>query len=519
MGSMFSRRQFVMGAMALGGAMALSGCSPRSEAATQTARAHATEGATDDADIIVIGSGLAGSSCAISAAQNGANVLLVDKAPFIASTFLTSKGNVSIAQVAENEADWRYEPETPETMDDFAARYCTLTEIGKVDSPYPDYSRMRHMMQESCATIAWAESLGVKFEKSFTKEMVGTDTVKPDVSAQPDVDPGLQLSHVFAAELQRLGVRTMLSTTAVELIQDGDAVVGVKVEGPRGDAQELRAKSVVMAIGGFAGSDEYLDKYAPAVNRMGFQFMGNRMNTGDGMTMASAIGASLYEDGWIIPFVIMPTRALSEVSWKFRKLSDNGMEGGATSPKMLVNAQGARFVNEAAPTTKLATTMTDAQAGPYYVLFDSSNADVVALIEKGLGTGDVFKADGIEGLANEAGMPGLADTFAAYQQAAQSGVDEAFGKPADKMAPYGEGPYYLVAYVPSFVATMGGVKTDASCRAVRDDGSAIEGLYVIGEATHRFMYNRSFVRHCSNSSALTMGRLTGAALAQAGSQA
>ncbi|MFR1639567.1 MAG: hypothetical protein ACLSVD_10600 [Eggerthellaceae bacterium] len=41
------------------------------------------------------------------------------------------------------------------------------------------------------------------------------------------------------------------------------------------------------------------------------------------------------------------------------------------------------------------------------------------------------------------------------------------------------------------------------------------GLFAVGEATHRFMYNRSFVRHCSNSSALTMGRLTGAALATA----
>ena len=63
---------------------------------------------------------------------------------------------------------------------------------------------------------------------------------------------------------------------------------------------------------------------------------------------------------------------------------------------------------------------------------------------------------------------------------------------------------------------MGGVKTDANCQAVAAEGGpAIDGLYAIGETTHRFMYNRSFVRHCSNSSALTMGRLTGKALAQA----
>lgn len=232
MGSTFTRRQFVMGAMVLGGSLALTGCSPKPESKKQDGASGATESV--QADIIVIGSGLAGSACSISAAQNGASVLLVDKAPFLTSTFLTSKGNVSIAQVPENKDEWCFEPETPDTMDQFVSRYRNLTEIGKVDAPYPDYSRMQRMMEESCATIAWVEQLGITFEKSFTKEMVGTDTVKPDVSADPATEAGVQLANAFAAEFERLGVRTMLSTEAKELIMDGDAVVGVKVEGPDG---------------------------------------------------------------------------------------------------------------------------------------------------------------------------------------------------------------------------------------------------------------------------------------------
>lgn len=515
MGSMFTRRQFVVGAMVLGGSLALTGCSPQSEPKKENGAATAAGSAeAAEADIIVIGSGLAGSACSISAAQNGARVILVDKAPFLTSTFLTSKGNVSIAQVAENRADWRYDSDAPDTMDQFVARYRDLTEIGKVDAPYPDYDRMQHLMEESCATIAWVEQLGITFEKSFTKEMVGTDTVKPDVSADPATEAGVQLANVFAAEFERLGVQTMLSTEATELVKDGDAVVGVKVQGP-GGAQELRAKAVVLATGGFGGSAEYCDQLVPAINEMGFQYLGNAMNTGDGMTMASAIGAALYEDPWVIPNVIMPTRALTKADAGFKKLCDTGMEGAATSSKMLVDAAGARFVNEAAPVTALATSMTDNQAGPYYVLFDSVNAEVTAVIEKGLSTGDVLKAGSIEELADVAGAPQLAATFEVYQQAAVAGADEAFGKKADMLAPYGDGPFYLVKFVPSYVATMGGVKTDASCQALGEDGSPIAGLFAVGEATHRFMYNRSFVRHCSNSSALTMGRLTGAALATA----
>ena len=77
MGSTFTRRQFVMGAMVLGGSLALTGCSPKPESKKQDGASGATEPV--QADIIVIGSGLAGSACSISAAQNGASVLLVDK--------------------------------------------------------------------------------------------------------------------------------------------------------------------------------------------------------------------------------------------------------------------------------------------------------------------------------------------------------------------------------------------------------------------------------------------------------
>ena len=84
----------------------------------------------------------------------------------------------------------------------------------------------------------------------------------------------------------------------------------------------------------------------------------------------------------------------------------------------------------------------------------------------------------------------------------------------EKAVAYGEGPYYLVSYVPSYVTTMGGLKTDSDCRVIDDAGNAIDGLWAIGELTHRFMYNRSFVRHCSNSVGLSMGRLTGEAIAE-----
>ncbi|MEG1561109.1 MAG: FAD-dependent oxidoreductase [Gordonibacter sp.] len=504
----FTRRQVVAGAAVLGGTLALGGCaSPQ-----KTKQTEAVSG--KQADIVVVGSGLSGLACAVSAAENGSSVILVDKAPFLTSTFLTSKGNVSIAQVPENKEAWQFDTEAPDTIDEFEKRYRKQTELGKVNVPYPDYDRMRHMMVESCATIAWVEErTGIAFNKSFTKEMVGTDTVKPEVNADPSKEGGAWVAEGFAKELDRLGVQSMVSTEALELIHEEGTVVGVKVKSKEGD-QELRAKAVVLATGGFGGSQAYCDELVPIINEMGLQFLGNTMNTGDSMTMATALGAAVYEGADIIAGAIMPARALTKADTGFQKLCENGMEGAATSSKLLVNAAGERFVNEASPVIALSTAMIDKNNGPYYVLFDSSNAAVAALLEKGISTNNVAKADDIALLAAQIDAPQLVPTFETYQQAAKDGLDATFNKKAEKLMPYGVGPYYAVTFVPSFVATMGGIKTNVDCQVIREDGSTIAGLYAVGETTHRFMYNRNFVRHCSNSSSLTMGRLTGAALAK-----
>lgn len=513
-----SRRAFCIGASMIGASLALGGCANKlGDTGSQNAADGDATGAPS-ADVIIVGAGLSGMACARSAAENGASVILIDKAPFAGSTFQTSMGNISILQIADNQEFWQFEEGDEDTMDNFLTRYAKATETGKVDAPYPDYDRVKTLMTASCETIAWMEELGVDFQKSFTKEMVATDTVKPDATSLGDTLPGAFVVEQMVNALTNLGIDMRFSTEVCELLTEGDTVVGVKTDDSQDN--ELRARAIVLATGGFGASKEYCDELVPAINAIHFQYQGNAMNTGDGMTMAKAIGASLYDNCWVIPNVIVPIKELTDIDDGFQLLCDQSihgkaLEGGATATKLMVDATGARFMNESLPPIALAATMADLNAAPYYILFDSSDAEVTAVLEKGLGTAGLFKADTVQDLAAAASVPALSASFDAYQAAAQAGQDTAFDKDAEKLIPYAEGPYYLVSYVPSYVATMGGVRTNAACQAIHEDESAIEGLYVIGEATHRFMYNRSFVRHCSNSSALTMGRLTGAALATA----
>ena len=99
----------------------------------------------------------------------------------------------------------------------FLTRYRAATETGKVYAPYPDYDRVQAVMQASCETISWLEEIGVDFQQSFTKDQVGTDTVKPDVSAAAAGQVGGALFvEKMQAELENLGVNIMLSTEATE---------------------------------------------------------------------------------------------------------------------------------------------------------------------------------------------------------------------------------------------------------------------------------------------------------------
>ena len=295
-GMTMGRRAFCGGLAVFGASAALAGCS------APTKQNESAAGETAETDIVVLGSGLAGSACALAAAQGGARVTIVEKSPSLGISFLTSKGNVSICQTVENEEFWQFVPEIPDTMDDFVARYDKVTKTGARDVAYPDYNRVRALMGASCETINWVEQIGVDFTQSFTKEQVGTDTVKPDMAAanEPDKAPGLFVFECMKKALEENGVEILLEHEATTLVSEEGSIVGVEVlDGSK--TKQIRAKTIVLATGGFGGSEEYLDELVPSVKSVGFQYLGNALNTGDGISMAKTVGAACYEDGWVIP--------------------------------------------------------------------------------------------------------------------------------------------------------------------------------------------------------------------------
>lgn len=467
-----------------------------------------------EADIIVVGSGISGMSTAISALQNGASVIVVEKQASLGTSFLSSRGNVMMGQVKENKE--YHKTESDDTLEKALERWEEKTnEGGKEGLAYPDYDRVEDIIVESGETIAWLEDVGVPFEPSFTKEQRGADVVK--VTPEGDETGGTRMIETFISKLEEYGATVLSSTEATELIEKDGKVVGVKATS-KDKEYEIKANSVVLATGGFGGSEDYLKELIPDIVETGYQFTGNGVNTGDGITMGKEIGADTYEDGWIIPSPgkILPSKELTSKNSEFNKLNGlSSLEGGSTNQLMLVNKDGNRMTNEAGEGVKIVADLIDNKQGSYYVLFDSSSEEVVSILETGLDTGDILKADSVEELAELSNMSNLIDTFNNYQQMAINGEDTEFNKPAEMLKEYSaQGPYYLVKFVPDFVATMGGLKTNGECQVIRADETPIDGLYAVGELTHRFLYNRAHFANASNSASLTMGRKVGKLLAE-----
>ncbi len=184
----------------------------------------------------------------------------------------------------------------------------------------------------------------------------------------------------------------------------------------------------------------------------------------------------------------------------------------------MVNDRGERFMNESLPYVEATHRMYGGEFGqgegpgenlPAWLIFDQTYRDrylfagVTArspLPRKWLESGAIVKASSIEELAGKIGVPAdaLAATVERFNGFARSGTDEDFhrgesrydhyygditNKPNPSLGELTKAPFYAAQMVPGDLGTKGGIVTDVDGRALREDGSVIEGLYAAGNTS------------------------------------
>lgn len=429
-----------------------------------------------EADVAVIGAGGSGLCAAISAAQTGASVVVLEKIGY-------DGGSTNVSEGALNAVD--PERQEPQGIEDSVAEHYAATYFGGHETGTPEL--IAYMVDNALDSVKWMRALGVNW-----KETIGSATGSlGQRSHYPFTPSGNTYIRSFddyvAAHPDRIVV--LHDTQATELITDASgAVTGVRAMHAGDQEVTVTAKSVIIATGGFGANVEYRQSVNDGVwadvtldDAIGCTNI-NKCAQGDGLKLAEAVGAELIglSDIQLHPCGTPGTGLMEDIRTSGRN-------------RIFVNNQGERFVNEGAARDTLCKAIFAQPDSTYFIVVNSlrypdtttpdSNG---ATIENMVATGHVTAADTLEELAEATGMDAgkLQASIDAYNAVIDGGTDE-LGFVADNTADakMTEGPWYACRKVPTVHHTMGGIHVNLDSQALSADGTPIAGLYACGEVT------------------------------------
>ncbi|MCA0328996.1 MAG: FAD-dependent oxidoreductase [Actinobacteria bacterium] len=472
-------------------------------------------------DVVVVGSGIAGLSSAISALESGARVAIIER-----STPEESGGNTryteAFLRMASQEkpsddledrllGDHMGHPDPGILADAMSDRSSWSQPMRTLD--VADGEIVMRLGEQAPATLDWLTGHGIRFDALPTPFLT---------QAAPRMSPvggGWELVKTLTARAQELGAQYFYETTALSLVLDDDhRVVGVRTN----PAGVLRG-NVVLACGGFEGNPEMLARYmGPTAINTRPVARGGHYNKGEGIEMALAAGAA--GAGNFSLFHAEPIDPRSGVAEAAIFAFPYGI---------LVNQEGSRFVDEAPGTIdawyERITRRIHAQAdGVAWWVYDQRGASVPN-ISVGIRTDQPpVSAATVGELAQRIGVPAdaLVATVEAYNAACpdESGFDHSrpdglatSGLGVDKSnwsRPIVEGPFLAYPIIAANVFTFGGLRIDADARVVDRSGSAIPGLWAAGEITG--MYYTNYTGSTSVLRGAVFGRIAGAGAAAKG---
>ena len=557
-----SRRSFISGTAAVASTAALAGTVTSAladEAQESTAytpsfmQAPAPIDAADiketvDADIVIIGSALSGLCACRAAVENGAkNIVVIEKADTWqcrSNQFGTIGGKIQEdlgikidrnAAVGQLMKECGYRPNqrilnlwadnSGEAFDWFLAPMEGKYVVENESDPYD--AEEGHL---SVRKTHWPEPDNSHTEDDFYPIFSDCQITLPTMA------PWVEAIYNICVEA---GVTFKFSTWARQLVRENNEgpVTGVICQDVDGNYSQVNAsKAVLLATGDFAGNKDMMSYYVPWATRFASIFpnrdaAGDPTNTGDGQCMGMWIGAKM-EDGPLAPM----THHLG---------GPLGMDAF-----LLTDVNGDRFVNEDVGGQPFQNQLSRLPKKTAWQVFDSEwpnqlqymdcghgnvswyvdddkvpggsygrNAYISqAMFDEAMSTDAGVQADTIEELAEKMGVPveEFCATIERYNELAKKGVDEDFGKRADRMFAIENPPFYGYKLTDTvLLVCMGGLETTVDFEVLDTNDDVIPGLYAVGNAQGgRFLVD--YPLPCpgiSHGMAMTHGMLVGRILA------
>lgn len=469
------------------------------DSAAWTKRDKATEALPDEipasADIIVIGAGGAGFAASITAANLGKKVILMEKMGILGGDTALSGGEMAVP------GNWIQQQAGDQDSPELLAQDM-LTGGDNIGDP---------ALVEVIANGTYDSAMWLTYEGGVPWEhdllFFGGHSVERSII--PKDHTGSTMTTRLTTRAKKIKNITILDNMrATDLVADASGkITGVKAESQiDGSQHSFTAGAIVLTSGGFGSNIDMRVKYNPDMDSsiLSTDSVGA---TGDGLTMASAIGANLLDMQYIqtYPTCDPQTGALLYVD-------DMRLESLA----IMVNKEGDRFVEELGRRDVLSKAITQQTDGIGYMLFNQAGADETDLLnihadeyENLESRGLIVKGDTLDEVCEPFGVDAteLQKTVDKWNQFCKDGKDTDFNYRGD-LNPIEGGPYYLNSYKPAVHYTMGGLQIDTVAQVYNTSGAVIPGLFAAGEvAGHKMGDNR--LGSCSMADIYTFGRIAG----------
>ncbi len=481
-------------------------------------KADEKEGAKEEAsdikwdgeyDVVVMGMGFAGTVSAITAAENGAKVLLVDKAPKGATGGNSKVSGQAIQATDDGEAMYTYLRQLigdyPNFDDDVLHAY--------VDGTVDQYQWLVETMGADpdilCPEEFWDFQHRANFHTEPTKGFKGG---KAGYAQNWDEFPDYEgHDHCFVLFVSGQEADSAFYQMCLDNVDKRSDNIEVWYQAPgkhlctneKGevigcqivkDGKLLNIKAnggVILAVGGFEANKDMIATY---MQRPNVYCRAAVYNEGDGVHMAQEVGADLWHMSNGAAF-----------SWGYQPegnktcSSPSGITNG-----ILVGPGGTRFMNEAAESRHGRIDIGGSwimmpTPNPTWFIIDADQIENKMAStfsdknEKEIEDGTIISADTIKELAEKINVPAekLEKTIEKYNKAFDDEEDADYGRPFDTMKPIKKGPFYALKIGPTMLNTQGGPRRNKFAQIVKPGGSPIQGLFSAGElgALWPDMYN------------------------------
>ncbi len=419
------------------------------------------------ADVVVVGGGGAGMTAAITVAENGKKVILLEKSDILG-------GNTSRASSGMNAAETHYEAE--QGVEDSVELF--IEDTMKSGKEINDPELVRTLAENTSDAIDWLDK-----ENAPLSGPLGTmgglsakRTHRPTDAEGNVTSVGNFLVSALGVRLEELGVEILTGAAVNKIIMEDGKATGVTGVGEYGEKITVHANAVIIATGGFGGNMDRIVSLRPDL--AGYISTNVATAAGDAIDFLGEVGADFVD---LEQIQLHPTVIPTDGALVGEALRGDGA--------ILVNREGVRFTNETGTRDAVSAAEVEQTGGNVWLIANEEMYEGSAVIKKLDKSGYLVKGDTLEDLAaamefDANATSALLKTVETWSSYVASGTDADFSRDiGTPLTDLSSGPYYAVNVGPGIHHCMGGVKINSDAQVISTDGTPIPGLFAAGEVT------------------------------------